>query len=68
MAESEIAFHVGVDWGAENHQVCILNASSGATVEEIKVAHQGAAMRARVPATATCNGRRWKPGRGICGA
>src|SRR6185437_14786092 len=46
MAESEIAFHVGVDWGAENHQVCILNASSGATVEEIKVAHQGAAMRA----------------------
>ena len=45
MAESEFAFHVGVDWGAEQHQVCILDAAGGA-VDEIKVAHQGAAIRA----------------------
>ncbi|HVA63753.1 MAG TPA: hypothetical protein VNF74_08515 [Terriglobales bacterium] len=30
MAESEFAFHVGVDWGAEQHQVCILDAAGEA--------------------------------------
>ena len=45
MAESEKVFYVGVDWGAERHQVCILDAA-GAVVGELSVAHQGAAVQA----------------------
>ncbi|HVA62983.1 MAG TPA: IS110 family transposase [Terriglobales bacterium] len=45
MTESEKVFYVGVDWGAERHQVCILDAA-GAVVGELSVAHQGAAVQA----------------------
>jgi len=45
MQEPEFAFFVGVDWGAETHQVCILDAS-GRPVAERVVPHRGDAVGA----------------------
>jgi len=44
LPESPFAFHVGVDWGTESHQVCVLDAG-GQPVSEFCVAHSAAAIR-----------------------
>lgn len=38
---------VGIDWGAETHQVCVCDAE-GRVLDETRVAHTGAALRALV--------------------
>ena len=42
--QSPFAFHVGVDWGTESHQVCVLDAGSQ-PVSAFRVAHSAAAVR-----------------------
>ena len=44
MDAQEYAYFVGVDWGCEQHQVCVLN-PNGEVVAEWRVAHGGAAVR-----------------------
>jgi len=43
----EFTFFVGIDWGSETHQVCVVDAN-GATVLETSVAHDGEAISAFV--------------------
>ena len=42
---SEVAYHffVGVDWGTEMHQICVLD-PDGRIIEERKVAHSAATV------------------------
>ena len=44
MDTNEYAYFVGVDWGSEQHPVCVLN-PNGEVVAEWRVAHGGAAVR-----------------------
>jgi transposase len=41
---TEIEFFVGIDWGSEAHQVCVLSAQRE-VLEELSVAHTGKAIR-----------------------
>jgi hypothetical protein len=43
MGEETIAWFVGVDWGSEKHQVCLLD-SQGAIVGEREFSHSGTGL------------------------
>ena len=43
MAELEIAWFAGVDWGSEKHQTCILDAE-GSIIGEKEFSHSGAGL------------------------
>src|SRR4051812_50203364 len=46
MADGTVSWFVGVDWGSEKHQVCLLNAA-GPGVGERAVRHGGAGLAGR---------------------